>query len=381
MDLHLSDEQKNIQQTVRKLVENEVFPRETIIEEEDRIPEELKEKAKELGLFGLSIPEEYGGLGLNMVDKCLVGEELGRGHSGFTGFLGAHTGIGTMGLVFAASKELKEKYLPAMAEGDKIGAFALTEPDAGSDASNLRTTAVKKGDRWIINGTKHFITNGPIADVITTMAVTDKAKGPRGISAFVIEKDFPGFQVGKKEVKMGLRGSYSSELIYEDMEVPEENMLAVEGEGYITALKILASGRAGLGARCVGACRRLIELSTKYAQERVQFGKPIFENQAIQWMLADMATETEAARALTYQTAWKVDQGMNIIKDAAMTKLFASETYGRVADRAVQVFGGMGYMKEMPIERLYRDARITRIYEGTSEVQRMVIARQLAKGM
>ena len=379
MDLHLSDEQKNIQQTVRKLVENEVFPRETIIEEEDRIPEELKEKAKELGLFGLSIPEEYGGLGLNMVDKCLVGEELGRGHSGFTGFLGAHTGIGTMGLVFAASKELKEKYLPAMAEGDKIGAFALTEPDAGSDASNLRTTAVKKGDRWIINGTKHFITNGPIADVITTMAVTDKAKGPRGISAFVIEKDFPGFQVGKKEVKMGLRGSYSSELIYEDMEVPEENMLAVEGEGYITALKILASGRAGLGARCVGACRRLIELSTKYAQERVQFGKPIFENQAIQWMLADMATETEAARALTYQTAWKVDQGMNIIKDAAMTKLFASETYGRVADRAVQVFGGMGYMKEMPIERLYRDARITRIYEGTSEIQRMVIARQLAK--
>ncbi|NLA46457.1 MAG: acyl-CoA dehydrogenase [Firmicutes bacterium] len=379
MDFSIPEELETIRRSVREFVENEVFPREEIIEEEDRIPEELIEGARQLGLFGTSIPEQYGGLGLNMVGKCIVGQELGRGHAGFSGYLGAHTGIGTSGLVMAGSGAIKEKYLPAMAEGKKIGAFALTEPGAGSDAAALKTSAVKKGDRWILNGVKHFITNGPIADVVTTMAVTDPSRGARGISAFVVEKDFPGFRVGKIEKKMGLRGSYTSEIIFEDCEVPEENLLGKENEGFITALKILASGRAGLGARCVGACQRLIELSLRYAKERAQFGKPIIANQAIQWMLADMVTETEAARALTLQTAWKVDRGADIIRDAAMTKLFATEVLGRVADRAVQIHGGMGYMKELPIERIYRDARITRIYEGTSEVQRMVIAGQLMK--
>ncbi len=379
MDFSIPEELETIRRSVREFVENEVFPREEIIEEEDRIPEELIEGARQLGLFGTSIPEQYGGLGLNMVGKCIVGQELGRGHAGFSGYLGAHTGIGTSGLVMAGSGAIKEKYLPAMAEGKKIGAFALTEPGAGSDAAALKTSAVKKGDRWILNGVKHFITNGPIADVVTTMAVTDPSRGARGISAFVVEKDFPGFRVGKIEKKMGLRGSYTSEIIFEDCEVPEENLLGRENEGFITALKILASGRAGLGARCVGACQRLIELSLRYAKERAQFGKPIIANQAIQWMLADMVTETEAARALTLQTAWKVDRGADIIRDAAMTKLFATEVLGRVADRAVQIHGGMGYMKELPIERIYRDARITRIYEGTSEVQRMVIAGQLMK--
>jgi acyl-CoA dehydrogenase len=379
VDFSIPEELETIRRSVREFVENEVFPREEIIEEEDRIPEELIEGARQLGLFGTSIPEQYGGLGLNMVGKCIVGQELGRGHAGFSGYLGAHTGIGTSGLVMAGSGAIKEKYLPAMAEGKKIGAFALTEPGAGSDAAALKTSAVKKGDRWILNGVKHFITNGPIADVVTTMAVTDPSRGARGISAFVVEKDFPGFRVGKIEKKMGLRGSYTSEIIFEDCEVPEENLLGKENEGFITALKILASGRAGLGARCVGACQRLIELSLRYAKERAQFGKPIIANQAIQWMLADMVTETEAARALTLQTAWKVDRGADIIRDAAMTKLFATEVLGRVADRAVQIHGGMGYMKELPIERIYRDARITRIYEGTSEVQRMVIAGQLMK--
>ncbi|MBS4023966.1 MAG: acyl-CoA dehydrogenase family protein [Dethiobacter sp.] len=379
MDFLITDELKAIQLAVREFIEKEVHPRESIIEEEDRIPEELIEGARKLGLFGVSIPEEYGGLGLNMVGKCVVGEEMGRGIAGFSGYQGAHTGIGTSGIVMVGSDYLKEKYLPDMAEGKKIGAFALTEPDAGSDASNLKTTAVKKGDRWILNGTKHFITNGPEAHVLTTMAVTDPSRGARGISAFLVENTFPGFSVGKIEKKMGLRGNHTSEIIFEDCEVPAENLLGKENEGFITALRILANGRAGLAARCSGACRRLIELSLDYASKRVQFGKPIIENQAIQWMLADMEMETQAAKALTYQTAWKVDQGMNIIKDAALTKLFATEVYNRVADKAVQIFGGMGYMKEMPIERIFRDARITRLYEGTSEVQRMVIAAQMMK--
>ena len=379
MDFGISEELKSMQLTVRRFIEQQVHPQENLIEEEDRIPEELVEQARQMGLFGLSIPEQYGGLGLDMVAKCIINEEVGRAHSGFAALQGSHTGIGTSGLVMVGSDYIKEKYLPDMATGKKIGAFALTEPEAGSDASSLKTRAVKKGDRWILNGTKHFITNGPEASVITTMAVTDPSKGARGISAFVIEKDFPGYKVGTVEKKMGLRGSHTSELIFEDCEVPEENMLGAENEGFVTALRILASGRAGLGARSVGACRRLIELSLKYSQERIQFGKPIYNNQAIQWMLADMATETEAARALTYQTAWQVDQGMDIIRAAAMTKLFASEVYCRVADKAVQIHGGMGYMKEFPIERIYRDARITRLYEGTSEVQRMVIAAQLKK--
>lgn len=379
MDFTLSEELQTICRSVREFVEKEIFPREEIIEEEDRIPPELIEGARRLGLFGTSIPEEYGGLGLSMVGRCAVGRELGRGHAGFSGYIGAHTGIGTSGLVMAGSPELKKKYLPEMAEGKKIAAFALTEPDAGSDASALRSIAVKKGDRWVLNGVKHFITNGPVADVITVMAVTDPSRGARGISAFIVEKSFPGFKVGKVERKMGLRGSHTAELIFEDCEVPEENLLGRENEGYITALKILAAGRAGLGARCVGACQRLIELSLRYARERVQFGRPIIENQAIQWMLADMVMETEASWTLTMRTAWKVDRGMDIIMDAAMTKLFASEAYCRVADRAVQIHGGMGYMKDLPIERIYRDARITRIYEGTSEVQRMIITGQLMK--
>ena len=260
MDFRIPEALREIRLAVREFVEKKVFPQEQVIEEEDRIPEELVEGARELGLFGLGIPAAYGGLGLDMVGKCAVIEELGRGHAGFAAFLGAHTGIGSAGLVMAGSETLKQKYLPAMAAGEKIAAFALTEPGAGSDASALKTTAVKKGDRWIINGVKHFITNAPEAALVTTMAVTDPLKGARGITAFVVERDFPGFQVGPVEQKMGLRGCHTAKLFFEQCEVPAENVLGKENEGYLTALKTLANGRAALAIRCVGACKRLIDL-------------------------------------------------------------------------------------------------------------------------
>ncbi|KKM10083.1 acyl-CoA dehydrogenase [Clostridiales bacterium PH28_bin88] len=382
MDFTIPEELKQMQAMVRDFVENEVEPFAQQIEDEDKIPEHLVAKTKEVGLFGMSIPEEYGGIGLNMLGRCVVLEEMGRTHTGWVSLVGAHTGIGSTGIIEMGSEETKKKYLPLMARGEKIGAFALTEPNAGSDATNLKTTAVKKGDKWILNGMKHFITNGPVADLFTVIAVTDKEKGARGgFSAFLVEKDFPGFSVGTIEKKMGLRGSYTSEIIFEDCEVPAENLLGQEGRGYATALKILSKGRCTLGARSVGACNKLIEMSTRYAQQRVQFGQPIASFQAIQWMLAEMATETAAARALTYQVAWMVDSGMPVIKESAMVKMFASEVFNRVVDKAVQIHGGMGYMKEYPVERFYRDARITRIYEGTNEIQRMIIAGQLLKEM
>ncbi|MFZ5633279.1 MAG: acyl-CoA dehydrogenase family protein [Bacillota bacterium] len=380
MDFNISDEIRDMKRTLRDFVDNEVDAYGMQIEEEDLIPPHLIEKAKEMGLFGMSIPEEYGGLGLGMLDRCLLLEELGRTNMGFTTYIGAHVGIGSTGIVEMASGELKKKYLPAMASGEKLGAFALTEPDAGSDASSMKTTAVLKGDKWILNGLKHFITNAPDADIFTVIAVTDKAAGTKGgYTAFLVEKDFPGFSIGTVEKKMGLRGSHTSEVIFQDCEVPAENVLGQVGRGYAGALKILSKGRVALGARCVGACDKLVELSARYAQQRVQFGKPVASFQAIQWMLAEMATDTEAARALTYRVAWMVDQGLPVVKEGPMVKLFASEALARVVDKAVQIHGGMGYMKEFPVERFYRDARITRIYEGTNEIQRMVIAGRLLK--
>lgn len=373
----ISDEMLQMKTMVRNFVENEVEPYAQQIEDEDKIPEHLIEKAKELGLFGMSIPEEYGGIGLNTVGKVLVLEQLGRTHNGYVSLISAHTGIGSTGLVKLASEELKKKYLPDMAAGNKIAAFALSEPGAGSDATNLSTRAEKKGDKWILNGSKHFITNGPVADVFTVFAVTDKSKGAKGITAFLVEKGFPGFRVGKVDKKMGLRGSYTSEIIFEDCEVPEENVIGEVGMGYVSALKILGEGRVGLAARSVGSCDKLIELAASYAKERVQFGKPIAENQAIQWMLADMATETEAARTLTLQAAQMIDEGKKVIKEASMAKLYASEVFNRVADKALQIHGGIGYIAEYPVERFYRDARITKIYEGTNEIQRLIIARHV----
>ncbi|MGP1906964.1 acyl-CoA dehydrogenase family protein [Metabacillus sp. JX24] len=378
MQATVTPEIEQMRKMVRSFVDQEVEPYAQQIEDEDRIPDHLVEQAKDLGLFGISIPEEYGGIGLNAVGKAVVLEQLGHTHNGFVSLISAHTGIGSTGLVKLASEHLKQKYLPEMAAGKKIAAFALSEPGAGSDATNLSTRAEKRGNQWILNGTKHFITNAPVADVFTVFALTDKEKGAKGgITAFLIEKDFPGFSLGKKDKKMGLRGSHTAQLIFEDCIVPEENVIGEVGMGYMSALKILSEGRVGLAARAVGSCDKLIALSASYAKERVQFGKPIADNQAIQWMLADMATETEAARTLTYMAAAMIDEGKKVIKEASMAKLFASDVFNRVADKAVQIHGGMGYVSDYPVERFYRDARITKIYEGTNEIQRLIIARRV----
>ncbi|QQK80273.1 acyl-CoA dehydrogenase family protein [Salicibibacter cibi] len=381
MNFNISEENEQMRVMVKNFVENEVEPYAQQIEEEDAIPGNLIDKAKELGLFGLSIPEEYGGIGLDTVGKCIVYEQLGRTHNGYVSLIGAHTGIGSTGLVRLASEELKQKYLPDMAAGRKIGCFALSEPGAGSDATNLGTTAEKKGDKWFVNGTKHFITNAPIADVFTVFALTDREKGAKGgITAFLIEKDFPGIKVGKPDKKMGLKGSHTSQVIFDNCEVPDENVIGEVGMGYVSALTILGEGRVGLAARSVGSSKKLIDLSMEYAEERKQFGKPISKQQAIQWMLADMETETEAAKTMTYRAAWLIDQGEKAIKESSMAKLFATETYNKVADKAVQIHGGMGYMAEYPAERFYRDARITKIYEGTNEIQRLIISKNMLKG-
>lgn len=378
MQATVTQEIEQMKKMVKSFVDNEVEPYAQQIEDEDKIPDHLVEQAKDLGLFGISIPEEYGGIGLNAVGKAVVLEQLGHTHNGFVSLISAHTGIGSTGLVKLASEQLKQKYLPDMAAGKKIAAFALSEPGAGSDATNLATRAEKRGNQWILNGTKHFITNAPVADVFTVFALTDKEKGAKGgITAFLIEKDFPGFMLGKKDKKMGLRGSHTAQLIFEDCVVPEENVIGEVGMGYMSALKILSEGRVGLAARAVGSCDKLIALSSSYAKERVQFGKPIADNQAIQWMIADMATETEAARTLTYMAASMIDEGKKVIKEASMAKLFASDVFNRVADKAVQIHGGMGYVSDYPVERFYRDARITKIYEGTNEIQRLIIARRV----
>jgi acyl-CoA dehydrogenase len=377
MDFRINEEIEVMKRSIRDFVQTEVEAVAMQIEKEDKIPARIIEMSKELGLFGLSIPEEYGGLGIGMVGKCALYEEIGATHNGYTTLIGAHTGIGTVGIVEMGNEAQKRKYLPDMAAGERVGAFALTEPSAGSNATNLKTTAVKKGDRYILNGTKHYITNATEADVFTIMAVTDPSKGAKGITSFIVEKDFPGFQIGTVEKKMGLRGSHSAEVILEDCEVPVENVLGVEGQGYVNALKILTNGRAGLAARNLGSCQKLLDMSAEFAQQRVQFNVPIIEHQVVAHMLAEMAMEIEALRSFTYRVAWMVDEGMKVIKEAAMLKLFGSEVYNRVADKAVQVHGGIGYIADYPIERFFRDARITRIYEGTSEIQKNIIAGQL----
>lgn len=379
MDFHLGEDIRILKQNIRNFVQNEVEKVAMQIEEENKIPERIVQLSKEMGLFGLSIPEAYGGLGINMVGKCSLYEEIGATHNGYTTLIGAHTGIGTVGIVEMGDETQKRKYLPDMAAGERIGAFALTEPEAGSHATNLKTTAVKKGDKYILNGTKHYITNATVADVFTVMAVTDPEKGAKGITSFIVEKDFPGFQVGAVEKKMGLRGSDSAEIIMENCEVPAENVLGEEGQGYVNALKILANGRAGLAARNLGSSQKLLDLSVTFAKERVQFDKPIIEHQAVAHMLSEMAVDVEVLRSFMYRVAWMVDEGQQVIKEAAMVKLFGSEVYSRVADKALQIHGGIGYIADYPIERYYRDARIARIYEGTSEIQKNIIAGRLNK--
>ncbi|MFZ5824462.1 MAG: acyl-CoA dehydrogenase family protein [Bacillota bacterium] len=374
MDLRIPEELREIQRAVAEWVTRRVIPVEQEIEETDEVPERILTEAGRMGLFGIRIPEEYGGLGLGVLGQSLIYEALGRTSHGLCTIIGAHTGIGSTGLVEMGTEEQKRRYLPGMATGERLACFALTEPQAGSDAAQLLTTAERRGDRYILNGQKCFISNAPQADLFTVFAITDKAKGAKGISAFLVERSFPGFAVGKPERKMGLRGSHTAELFFTDCEVPAENLLGAEGQGYVAAMKILTKGRATLAARCIGGMERCLEESVRWAKQRVTMGKPIAEHQMIQGYLAEMATDIFASRAMTYQVAWMAEQGQNVQKEAAMVKLFVTEAFARVADKAVQIHGGMGYMKEVAVERLYRDARITRIYEGTNEIQKLVIA-------
>jgi acyl-CoA dehydrogenase len=378
MDLTISEEHRQIAEMVRNFIKKEVAPYEMEIEEKDEIPKHIVDQMKELGFFGMTVPVEYGGSGLGLLPFSLVSIELGRTHPAIWQFLSVNNGTGWHGIHYFGSEAQKKKYLPKVATGQYIAAFALTEPNAGSDASSIKTSAVRAGDSYVLNGTKCFITNGPVADFVTVMAVTDKKRRAKGgITAFIVDKGTPGFTVGQVDRKMGHRGTYTSELIFDNCVVPAENIVGDLGMGFKVAMKTLDATRLTVLATAVGTAERLLELSADYAKMRVQFGKPIAANQAIQWMLADMATEIYAARSMLFHAAWKGDQGQKFSTEAAMFKLFASEMACRCADKALQIHGGMGYMKDLVIERIYRDVRLLTIGDGTSEIQRMVIARSV----
>jgi acyl-CoA dehydrogenase len=381
MDFDIPDELQLLARTVRDFVETRLQPIEKKVEDSDEIPDEIVREMAGLGFFGLPFPEEYGGVGAGDLGYCLALEQFGRTSAAFSNLIGAHTSIGSMSIFLGGTDEQKRRYLPDLTAGRKIAAFSRTEPSSGSDAASIQTTARKDGDRWLLNGTKIWVTNGPIADVVVVYAANDRAKGARGgITAFIVEKGFKGFRVGKIDEKMGLRGSKTGELIFEDCEVPDANVLGGEvGAGFRTALGALDIGRVSLSAGAVGTAQHLLELGIAHAKRRKQFGQPIAANQAIQWMLADSAVEIHAARLMVYDAAAKLDRGIRVSREAAMVKVYASELANRVADRVLQIHGGMGYMKDSPVERAYRDARILRIYEGTSEVQRMIIAEDLLK--
>ncbi len=379
MDFDIPDELQLLARTARDFVETRLQPVEKQVEERDEIPAEIVREMAALGFFGLPFPEEYGGVGAGDLGYCLALEQFGRTSAAFSNLIGAHTSIGSMSIYLGGTDEQKRRYLPDLTAGRKIAAFSLTEPSSGSDAASIQTTARQEGGRWLLNGTKIWVTNGPIADVVVVYAANDRAKGARGgITAFIVEKGFKGFRVGKVDEKMGLRGSKTGELIFEDCEVPEENVLGgTAGTGFRTALGALDIGRVSLAAGAVGTSQYLLELAIAHAKRRKQFGQPIAANQAIQWMLADSAVEVHAARLMVYDAAARLDRGVRASREAAMVKVYASELANRVADRVLQIHGGMGYMKDSPVERAYRDVRILRIYEGTSEVQRMIIAEDL----
>lgn len=379
MQFKLSEEHEMLREMVRNFAENEVAPTAAERDEEARFDKEIFDKMAELGLTGIPFPEEYGGTGMGYLGYCIAVEELSRvcGSTGVT--LSAHTSLGSWPIYKYGSEEQKKKYLTSLAQGEKIGAFGLTEPGAGSDAGGTKTTAVLNGDHYILNGSKIFITNAGPADTYIVFAATDLSQKTRGISAFIVEKGFEGFSIGKKEDKLGIRSSPTCELIFEDCKVPKENLLGKEGEGFKIAMTTLDGGRNGIASQALGIAQGAFEAAAEYAKNRVQFGKPIAFQQGIGFKLADMATEIEAARLLVYQAAWREDEGLPFSKYSAMAKLFAGDTAMKVTTDAVQVFGGYGYTKEYPVERMMRDAKITQIYEGTQEVQRLVISREVTK--
>jgi alkylation response protein AidB-like acyl-CoA dehydrogenase len=379
MDFTFSEEHDMLRDLARKFADKELRPRARQNDLDADVPREVLDKAAELGFLGLPFPEEYGGGDMGEVGYCVLLEELSRACFSTAVAIGGHVSIGAMAVYLAGTPQQKQHFMPALCSGEKLAAFALTEPQAGSDSGAQRTTAVKKGDLWILNGQKNFITNGGIADVYSVFAMTDPAAGIRGISCFLVEKDMPGFRAGKPEEKMGIRGSHTTDLFFEDVEVPAENLLGEINKGFRVAMATLDVGRIGIGALCLGAAKEVLDLSVKHSKQRVQFGKPIAQQQAIQWMLAEMATQVYAMENMVYRTAWRCDQKLPLTRESAMTKLYCSEALGKCVDHAVQIHGGMGYMSEYPIERFYRDARITRIFEGTNEIQKLVIAREVLK--
>jgi butyryl-CoA dehydrogenase len=379
MDYLLTDEQKMIKELSHKIAEEKIRPIAAKYDQSEEYPWEIIKVAAEAGLFGLFIPEEYGGMSVNVLNLCIATEELSRACGGITVCYAA-SALGTFPIVLFGNDQQKKKYLPDLASGKKIAAFAITEPEAGSDASAIKTTAKKEGDYYILNGLKHFITNGGDAQIYVVIAMTDKTKGARGASAFIVEKGAAGFTFGKKEDKFGIRASSTRELIFTDCKIPKENLLAREGMGFIVTMRTFDMSRPGVAAQALGIAQGALELAVKYAKERHQFGKSISSFQGIQWMLADMATEVEAARGLVYATARMVDAGIkDVAKESAMAKLFASDVAMKVTVDALQIFGGYGYMKDYPIEKYVRDAKITQIYEGTNQIQRNIIALQLIK--
>lgn len=366
--------------TVARFVAERLRPLEAQVADEDAVPEDVITEMKALGLYGLSIPAEYGGLGLSMEEETLVCFELGRTSPAFRSCFGTNVGIGSQGLVMFGTPEQKARYLPGVASGEIVTSFALTEPEAGSDAGSLKTSARREGDAYVLNGAKCYITNANKAGLFTVMARTDPdTPGARGVSAFLVPAETPGLSVGPPNRKMGQQGAHICDVYFDQARVPAENRLGAEGEGFKVAMQVLDRGRIHIAAICVGVAERLIADSLAYAQSRVQFGKPIFEHQLIQAMLADSRTEALAARALVLECARARDEGRAITLEAAAAKLFASEMVGRVADRAVQIHGGAGYVADHGIERLYRDVRIFRIYEGTSQILQTVVAKEMGK--
>ena len=374
MNFELSEEQLLIRGMVKEFAASEVAPIAAEIDRNHRFPEESIPKLAKLNLLGVPYPEEFGGAGADNVSYVLVIEELARVCASTAAIVSGHTSLGTWPIFEFGTSAQKEKYVTNLASGSMLGAFAITEPGAGTDAAAGKATAVVDGDEYVLNGSKIFITNGGYADVYIVTAMTDLAAGTRGISAFIVEKGAPGFSVGEKEHKMGIKASSTTPLYFSDCRIPKDALLGKEGKGFNIAMAALDGGRIGIAAQALGIAQGALDASIAYAKERVQFGKPLAALQAIQWMIADMATEIDAARLLVYRAAWKKDQGLPYGTASSMAKLFASETSTRVADRAIQIHGGYGYTESYPVERAYRDAKITELYEGTSEVQRMVIA-------
>jgi alkylation response protein AidB-like acyl-CoA dehydrogenase len=373
----LTDEQRQLQSSVRAFAEGEIAPHVSEWDEKSEFPHEVVKKLGEMGLLGVIFPEELGGAGMGYVEYVLAIEELSRVDGSVGIIVAAHNSLCTNHIMLGGNDAQRQRWIPKLASGQWLGAWGLTEPGSGSDAAGARTTAVKKGDSWVLNGSKTFITNGGYADCAVVLAVTDKEKGTRGISAFVVEKGTKGFRPGRKENKLGLRASDTSELIFEDCEIPAENLIGKEGDGFKDAMRVLDGGRISIAALSLGMARGALDAAMKYAQERRQFGKAISEFQAIQFKLADMATELDAAWLLTMRAAQMKDAGMKVTLESAMAKLYASEAACRICDEGVQIHGGYGFIKDYPAEKFYRDVRLCPIGEGTSEIQRMVIAREL----